>query len=156
MWAVDYSATGAFEKVVKKSKGKHFIVALLHVSGQEATMSPPLEDHYTIEANQNDWLSKLVHDSNNSEIPCWKVFQKAGKLDAVPKFLSDDRVGQSSSSSSSPDSKGKKPVLALANHPHIPEAACNDLAIVGKKRGRGGPSGLPAGAPPTALPRVRR
>jgi hypothetical protein len=124
---IDWEATGAYAKNFKGSKKDRKIVSLTHVSGDTVKLVPPLDDSYRLTDNHNDWKAKFVSDKNPAEVLCWKVFEKAGKLDVIPKFLEDSRVGMPT-----PSPTKKPQPLALTNQPWED--------ITAEAEGLGGPS----------------
>ena len=154
---VSYNDTGAFLRIIKKVKGKQMVIALKHVSGPEAKLTAPVPLTYHIEENEHDWKAKLHDEESGSDLLCWRVFEKAGQLDTLPKLLADERVGQVSAPVTTPKNKSANPMLALANEPHTDNNAGIFPASGRNRNGkRSYPIGAPVGAPPTAMPRTRR
>ena len=89
-------------------------IGLTHVSGVFAKVVPPVAETYMLAGNDKDWEAKLASDNSAVELSCWRIFQAAGKLDALPRFLPDERVGQASDVAVAAQPK----TLALANKVH--------------------------------------
>ena len=157
---VNYKKGGCFTKVEKKVKGKEgvHLVALQHVSGELAKVVPPLQGHYEIFFNNKDWEAKLGAAGKVTEVPCFKVFEEAKKLDCLPKMLKDERVGQSYEIT---PKKSDKPILALTNGPRDQEDF--DASASSSSRGGNGirrasrlPPGSGAGVGPAQGPSLKR
>ena len=153
---VNWSESGAFWRNLRRVRGAMMVVSLTHASGTTVALKPPVPDDFLIIDNHHDWKAKLVSKRSSNEVVIWKVFEKAGKLDVIPKYIGDTRGGQASSpSGSSKKPKDMLPIMdgAVEEHPVMTPSPTSRNRTLAP---RSPPAGNGAGSAPQSKTKLRK